>query len=228
MGLRKKTKGNILAIDKADQYRTVDELVEKSQENSVYYTLLILSSFIVASGLLLNNSAIVIGGMLVAPLLTPILLIALGLAIGEIKPIRNAIMLVLKSALIVVAASAIMALVFGSTNNAFVFDDSAQTAVLYFVVAIASGVAATFAWTRREVADVLPGVAIVVSLVPPLSIVGVAISSWAIDVARFHFLIFLFNLLGILVGSLVVFSLLKFYRTAGEVEKKTKEVSKKK
>lgn len=227
MGLRKKTKGNILEINKADQYRTVDELVEKSQENSVYYTLLILSSFIVASGLLLNNSAIVIGGMLVAPLLTPILLIALGLALGQIRPIRNAILLVVKSVIIVVAAALVMSLVFGSSNNAFVFDDSAQTAVLYFVVAIASGVAATFAWTRREVADVLPGVAIVVSLVPPLAIVGVALSSWAIPVARFHFLIFLFNLLGILVGSLVVFSLLKFYRTGKEIERKTKAVAKK-
>ncbi len=226
MSTPKKKKKGLLTMARWEQYRTVDELIERSQANSLYYTLLVLSSFIVASGLLLSNSAIVIGGMLVTPLLTPILLVALGLAIGEVRPIKRAFYLIIKSAAIVVVGSAALAFIFGTARGSFVFDDSAQTAVLYFIVAIASGVAATLAWARKEIAEVLPGVAIAVSLVPPLGIVGIALASWDIAVVRFHVLIFLFNLLGILVGSLVVFSLLKFYRSSDEMQKKAHEIEK--
>jgi uncharacterized membrane protein YdjX (TVP38/TMEM64 family) len=38
--------------------------------------------------------------------------------------------------------------------------------------------------------------------------------------------VFLFNLIGIIIGSLIVFSLLKFYRAKGEVVKKAKEEEK--
>jgi len=214
---------NSLKVNIGQQYRTVDELIEKSRPSAIYYTLLVLSAFIVASGLILDNPAIVIGGMLVTPMLTPILFIALGLAIGELNPIKNAVLLVAKSSILVIFAALVLALIFGSKESTFVFEDTAKTAVLYFIVAIASGVAATLAWTRKEIADVLPGVAIAVSLVPPLALVGIGMSFWDIDIVRFHALIYLFNLLGIIVGSLVVFTLLKFYRAVREVERKSKE-----
>ncbi len=223
MAKKNSTNQKLLKVNLADQYHTVDELVARSRPSSVYYTMLVLSSLIVASGLLLNNSAIVIGGMLVTPVLTPILLIALGLSIGELQPIKRAILLVMKSVGVVVVASLVLALVFGSPQGSFTFDDSAKTAVLYFVVAIASGIAATFAWTNKEIAEVLPGVAIAVSLVPPLAIAGIGISFWDVSVVRFHFLIFLFNLLGIIVGSVFVFSLSKFYRSRRELRKKSEE-----
>ena len=44
------------------------------------------------------------------------------------------------------------------------------------------------------------------------------------EVMRVHFFIFLFNFLGIVVGSLAVFSMLKFYKAEKRVEEKTKEM----
>lgn len=220
---RRNTESDILAIRGVDRYRTVDELIRKSQPNSVYYTLLFISAIIITAGILVGNSAIVIGGMLLTPVLTPVLLIALGIASGELSSMRGAVYLVAKSSLVVIASGIILALLFGSSNTYFVVDDSVRTAALYFVVAVASGIAGTFAWTRRDVLDILPGVTIAVSLVPPLALIGVGISSLDFWLARFNFLIFLFNLLGIVGGSLVVFSLLQFYKTKEKVHEQVRK-----
>ena len=219
--------GDILAIRKSDQYRTVDELVKRSQPNSVYYTLLLLSAFIITAGILLNNAAVVIGGMLVAPVLTPVLLIALGVTSGEVASIRSPLYLVAKSSGLIILSGIILAFIFrGSSEPYFIVDDSVRTAALYFLVAIAAGVAGTFAWARKDVIDIMPGVVIAVSLVPPLSLIGIGISTLDFGLVRFNFLIFVFNLLGILAGSLVVFSLLQFYKTRKQVHERVLEAEK--
>lgn len=215
--------GNILEIKRKEQYRTIDELIKRSEPSQIYYTLLVLSSFIVASGLLLNNATIVIGGMLITPVLAPILMIALGLAIGRPDLLKSVIMSVIKSFLVVIASSILLTFLFGGASNYYTLENTVRTAALYFVVALAAGVAATFAWSRKELAEVLPGIAIAVSLVPPLGLIGISLSLFDFEVARFSFLIFLLNMVGILVGSLVVFSLLKFYKTEKQVEKKVGE-----
>lgn len=215
----------LLSVSKAAQYHTVRELLDESKANAVYYTLLVLSSFIVACGLLLDNAAIVIGGMLVTPMLTPVLAVALSISVGEVAALRRVGILIGKSFLIVLGASVLLTLVFGLPQNVLTFENTVRTAVLYFVVALVSGVAATFAWARKEVAPVLPGIAIAVSLVPPISAVGIWLSALQFDAARFYFLVFLFNLFGIVMGSVIVFSLLKFYRTEKAIEEKEADLA---
>ena len=224
MEAQKRNSGNIFEVDEVDQYRTVDELLEQSRANSIYYTLLILSTLIVTAGLLLNNSPIVIGGMLVTPVLTPLLVIALGLSVGEMKPIKREAVLIVKSFAFIVFFSLLMGFALGSSEAPLIFENSIRTAILYFITAVASGAAATFAWARKEMAVTLPGVAIAVSLVPPLSLIGIGLSIFSLAVVRFYFFILIFNLFGILAGSLTVFSLLKFYRAGAEVKEKTAEI----
>ena len=49
------------------------------------------------------------------------------------------------------------------------------------VAAVATGFAGAIALARRDVAAVLPGVAIAISLVPPLAVVGVCLGQGAVD-----------------------------------------------
>ena len=217
-------KQQILKVTKTDQRKTVDELFAKSKPSSSYYTFLILATVIVAAGLLLENAFIVIGGMLVAPVLTPIFVTALGFAVGQGGPIKNASSLLIKSFFIVVLGSFILALIFGIREIGHAFENTTRTAMLYFLVAVAAGMAATFAWVKKENAEVLPGVAIAVSLVPPLSLVGIRLAAFDISLARYYFVIFLFNLFGMLVGSLIAFTLLKFYKSEKDVKREVKEL----
>jgi len=118
---RNHKEGGILEIKKSEQYKTVDELFKRSQPSSIYYTMLVLSTFIVAAGVLLNNAFIIIGGMLVTPVLTPMLVVALGLAVGNLAPLKQEGLLLAKSFLIIIAGSLLLALLFWLTGAAKYF-----------------------------------------------------------------------------------------------------------
>ncbi len=210
-------KGEILKISTGEKYKTIDELFVQSQPSSVYYTLLILSVFIVTCGLLLQNAPIVIGGMLVTPVLTPILVVSLAISVAEIHALKGPLFLILRSTLTIIAVSTIITVIFGMNNLEQTFVNDSRTAILYFIVAATSGVAATFAWVRKEVSDILPGVSIAVSLVPPLSLIGINLGILQFESARFYLIIYLLNLFGIIAGSLIIFSLLRFQKNRGMV-----------
>jgi uncharacterized hydrophobic protein (TIGR00271 family) len=217
----KKPQENPLVVTKSEQYRTAGELIERSHPNATYYIFLAISSLIVAAGLLLNNATIVIGGMLVAPVLTPLLAISLGLSIGELQIMKETSWLLIKSFIIVALISFFMAIILGiGPATAFNLEGDFRASILYFFVALASGAAATFAWSRKENSEILPGIAIAVSLVPPMSLVGIWLSQLNVTTSRFYFSVFLLNLFGIIIGSLVVFSLLRFYRARDQIHKK--------
>lgn len=220
----KKPADTSFAVTKTEQYRTAGELIERSRPNATYYVLLAISSLIISAGLLLGNATIVIGGMLVTPVLTPLLAIALGLAVGEMRIMRDTSILLVKSFVIVLVFSLVMSIIMGNGQPTFNFENNIRAAILYFVVALASGAAATVAWARKEVSDVLPGVAIAVSLVPPVSLMGIWLSQLNAGAARFYFSVFLLNLFGVIIGSLVVFSLLRFYQSGDRIHKKVEAV----
>jgi len=66
-------------------------------------------------------------------------------------------------------------------------------------------------------------VAVTVSLVPPLSAVGVGFSLLSRDVLSGSMLLFVINLLGIVLASMVVFSLFGFSRLQRHQDQKIKE-----
>lgn len=211
-----------------EKYRAVDELMEESRPGTEYYSLLILSSIIIAAGILLANSSILIGGMLVTPVLNPILLIALGIATSKTEAIFRTGKLIIKSSLIIFAISFIAGLVFAIPDNGdfyrgSLFDSSFTSAFLYFLVAFTSGIAATFAWVRKGVTNILPGISIAVALVPPLSMVGIWLATLQLDLMRYFLVVFLFNLAGIIMGSMIVFSMLGFYKTGFHLIRRIKE-----
>uniref|UniRef100_UPI00245579BF DUF389 domain-containing protein n=1 Tax=Nocardia wallacei TaxID=480035 RepID=UPI00245579BF len=67
--------------------------------------------------------------------------------------------------------------------------------------ALAPGVAAAVAITRRDVGDVLPGVAIAISLVPPLGVVGVCLGSGAPALALGAFVLFASNVVAMIITT---------------------------
>ncbi|MCB9809108.1 DUF389 domain-containing protein [Candidatus Nomurabacteria bacterium] len=216
----------VIPISRADQYRTAGELIEKSRPNDMFYVMIVLSSIIIAGGILTNSLAIIIGGMLVTPLLTPILVVALALATGELALMKSTIQLLLKSIGAIVGGSLVLGFIFGGDVQFPIVTNTMTATFLYFIIAVASGIAVTYAWVRKEANEVLPGIAIVVSLVPPLSWVGVAIARGHFDIALTFGIIFILNFIGIILGSLIVFSLSQFNhdRVHKAIERKHEQI----
>jgi uncharacterized membrane protein len=84
--------------------------------------------------------------------------------------------------------------------------------LLDLVAALAAGAAGAFAMSRDDIADSLPGVAIAISLVPPLCVVGVSLAYGEVDAALGALLLFTVNVLAILLAGGGVLAVLGLYK----------------
>jgi len=142
----------IFSLTERQAYRAIDDLIEESQPDGAYVLLLILSSIIITCGLLLGNVSILIGGMLITPLLTPLLVVALSVTTSKTYLLRRTGLVLLKSFVFVFVTTFVVALVIGISEEVKqqpILESSVRNAILYALVAVASGVAGTLAWIRR-------------------------------------------------------------------------------
>jgi uncharacterized membrane protein len=90
-------------------------------------------------------------------------------------------------------------------------------------VALLAGTAASLSIIKKDLQQYLAGTAIAVALIPPLSMSAVALRMLEIQIFYNAAMIFLFNLVGIILSSLMVFSLSKFYTSQKKVTEELKE-----
>lgn len=203
-------------VDIGTQRRTVlaDQLYlerpEKAAKQAAWWTMLVLSVCIATLAVLQDSTAVVIGAMLVAPLMTPILGLAAALVSGWARRAVGSLLLIVGGT----AAAVVIAYVIASWVPAVVpFDTNSQISsrvdptLLDMLVAVAAGAAGAFATVDRRVASSIGGVAIAVALVPPLSVVGVALSEGRPGDAAGALLLFSTNFVSIVLAASVVFIL---------------------
>ncbi len=207
-----------------DQRRTLEELTSDldlrtgnvSAKRSSFWTMLTLSALIASAGVLNDSTATVIGAMIIAPLSTPIMGIALAIAKRESN---RAGWYVAGGVLLVVFIGGLFSLLLPAGYSLL---DNAQIAgrvspaALDMLAALATGLAGAGALARRDVAAVLPGVAIAISLVPPLAVVGVCLGAGDLELAFGAMLLFVSNLLALVLAGTVVFTVLGYAEEAIE------------
>jgi uncharacterized hydrophobic protein (TIGR00271 family) len=179
--------------------------------------LLFLSAVIATGGVLADSTATVIGAMIIAPLMTPIMATALSIVTGDERHLARSVMTVIIAVGFVVALSFGIALL---APRAADLRANAEVAgrisprVVDLLIALASGAAGAFALGRRSVSDALPGVAIAISLVPPLCVVGISLEAGDVGAASGASLLFLTNMLAILVAGGGTFALMGYSAAA--------------
>ncbi|MEO7102386.1 MAG: DUF389 domain-containing protein [Gemmatimonadaceae bacterium] len=173
-----------------------------------YWLVLLLAGAIAELGLSLDSAAVVIGAMLIAPLLAPIVGLALALAVGDSRlAIRTAIVIA-ASTLGVIAVAAL--LTFSLPFHTLTDQISARTRpnMLDLAIAVFSGLAGAVVTVARgkRLSGTVPGVAISVALVPPLAAAGFGIGSgWNWTIIRGSLLLYGANLAGIVMSAMVMF-----------------------
>lgn len=214
-----------LSVSPGEREEAIGKLVSATTLHKGYYVLLILSVLIVTAGLLMDNVAVIIGGMVIAPLLLPILTLSLSLVARSRSGIVHAIRVLCLSIVLTVALS------YGVTRLAaltHIPTDRIPVDIspsLYFVVAFCSGIAAAFAWVKEDIAPAIAGIAIAVSLLPPLCAAGVALALPDISLASVSMRVFLLNAAGILLAAILVFVMLGFLRASKVTEKIVKDAT---
>src|SRR5829696_5914413 len=195
-----------------NQRRTLDELTsdldldegDVRAKRSAYWTMLFLASCIACAGIVADSTATVIGAMIIAPLATPIM----GTALALVKRERTgSVKYVVLGTLLVIAIGLLFSLIVPSTT---VLLDNSQISsrtspsLVDLLSALATGFAGAIALARRDVAAILPGVAIAISLVPPLGVVGICLGQGQAGLAFGALVLFLSNFLALVfAGSLV-------------------------
>lgn len=182
-----------------------------------FLCLLVLASSIATYGLLGDSLAVVIGAMIVAPLMLPIMGLAFSISIGDRAGMTNTLLVSLAGIAMAVGVGYLITLPLAPLLQPQAIQQiMVRTAphLLDLMAALATGVAGAFALSRRDVSDTLPGVAIAVSLVPPLANVGILLALKEPTLATGSLLLFITNYVAILITGSLVFLLMGFRKAA--------------
>ena len=211
-----------------NQRRTLDELSDDLDlrsgdtraKQSAFWTMLVLSGVIATAGVLADSTATVIGAMIIAPLSTPIM----GIALGIVKRERiRAGRFVFFGAVVVVLIGVLAAFVVPDIDLATNSQITGRTSptLVDLIAAIATGLAGAVGLSRRDVAAVLPGVAIAISLVPPLAVVGICLGEGSVPLAMGALLLFVSNLVSMVLAGTVLFAALGY---SAEADRQARQV----
>jgi len=211
---------NLTERDKSD---AIEKLISESTPSSDFFLMIVLSILMATLGILLDSITIVIGSMLIAPLLSPILSLSLGIIMSDHQLISRSLSTILRSMMWGIFASGIVTLIFFQRDISSTFFFDVAPSFLYMGVAIVAGFAATFALVKPRLNEMLPGVAISVALIPPLALIGIGIAKLSWVMITNSFLIFLLNAIGIIFASMITFSLMNFYVKRGIAKETIKE-----
>src|SRR3990172_5209327 len=192
------------------------QLRDASEPDFDYFVLVLLSCAIATFGLLIDSAATIIGAMLVAPLMSPILGLGLASIRGDTVLLRNAATALIRGALLAIILSFLITWI----NSKLPFT-SMQTLPVEVLartrpspidlgVALAGGLAATFALVQPNLSAALPGVAIATALMPPLCTIGIGLALGDWSVARGASLLFITNAVTIAASAIAFFFALGF------------------
>ncbi|MDJ0901808.1 MAG: DUF389 domain-containing protein [Xenococcus sp. MO_188.B8] len=165
-----------ILLEKPTPHVELNDAFERASIPSFgFYFMLSLSTIIATLGLLLNSAATIIGAMIIAPLMNPIITLSYALVASKPKLLKRSCLTLLSGIVVTIIIS------FFTTN--YIGIRVVQSEIIArinpnlgdLVVGLAAGAAASFAYTRRSISTALPGVAIAVALVPPLSVVGIGL-----------------------------------------------------
>ena len=193
-----------------DKKEALEELFVFGKDNERAFmnrmaVLTIVSTVIATGGLMSDSAAVVIGAMLIAPLMRPVMSAAAAITMGWSKRLRQALLLITIMAVGVVALSAFLALLSPDTLS-MTEQTMARTRPTFFdlVIALASGVGGAYVMTRKE-SSAIPGVAMAVSLLPPLASCGILLEYGDYELALKAFILFFTNFLAMILAAATTF-----------------------
>lgn len=180
-------------------------LRESGAITSYYLLLMILSTMLASLGLFLDSPSVVIGAMVLAPLMAPIVSLAMGFLRDNSILAKQSLTTLATGVLLAVVVSATMAYLLPYEKATNEILARLHPSLLDLMVAIVSGIAGAYATAREHVAKSLPGVAIAVALVPPLCVSGIGLGWWNLEVFQGALLLFFTNLVGIILAASFTF-----------------------
>ena len=175
-----------------------------------FVVLMVFASIIATMGVVADSTAVVVGAMLIAPLMMPLMGMALSLGMGWPNRLARMSLIAATGIVIAVGVGFVLGLadftIVDTMTNAQIVSRSTPTTT-DLVIAVAAGAAGAYGLSRPDVSNSLPGVAIAIALVPPLTVIGISYSQRDWASGNGALLLFATNAIAILVMGAAVFLL---------------------
>jgi uncharacterized hydrophobic protein (TIGR00271 family) len=185
-------------------------LRDDARMSGAYVVLMILSTLLATIGLYQNSTSVVIGAMLLAPLMSPIVSLAMGILRYDQDLSRRSAVKVVAGVVLALASAVFITLLFPYKPVTNEMLARLSPSLLDLGVAIFAGVAGAYTKSYKEILQSLAGVAIAVALVPPLAVAGIGLGRGDPYFFGQAFLLFSTNLVGILVAATLTFRVLGY------------------
>lgn len=186
--------------------------------------ILVFAIFVASLGLNTDNVAVIIGAMLISPLMGPIIGMGLGIGISDYnllqRGLKNIIMAVLGS----IIASAIYFLISPQYEDGSQLLARTSPSIYDVFIAFFGGAAGIVSMACKNKGQVLPGVAIATSLMPPLCTAGYGLATLQPHFFFGALYLFFTNMVFILFATWVGVKAMRFKAVVFKDDKKARRV----
>lgn len=180
------------------------DVTEGSELTRIYLAMVVLSTLVAGVGLVIDDVATIIGAMVIAPLLTPNVSMALAVTLGDVELGWRS----LKANAAGLFASLGVAFVMGMILTVDVESEQLISRTMvnleHIVIALAAGSAGVLAFTRGVPATIV-GVMVAVALLPPLVDVGLLLGAGYMQLAVGAAILTVTNLICINLAGVLTF-----------------------
>ncbi|MCK4919072.1 MAG: TIGR00341 family protein [Candidatus Pacebacteria bacterium] len=204
-------------IDNKRQEKVYDEIRENAKADFDFYVLTIFAGIIITLGLVVNSSAVVIGGMLLAPLVWPMLSLSVAIVKGRSRLMQSSVFTLIKSTAIIFVIA--LSLGFMSPDYALQgseFLSRTSPTIFELFIALAAGFVGAFVITYPKIGAAIAGVVVAAALVPPIAVMGLSVAHGNLGMAGGAFVLYLSNLIAVTFSASILFLVSRFKGPSSE------------
>ncbi|NCC33269.1 MAG: DUF389 domain-containing protein, partial [Chloroflexia bacterium] len=188
-------------VTPVEQRELLSRADQMSRTSLDYNVLVVIAAILASLGLLSNSNAVIIGAMLVAPLMSPLIAFAAGIAGGRTSIIRQAMLTLVEGFLVAFAVAWMIGMLSPGLIVTTEMAARGNPSLVDLGVALAAGVIAAYAQARKDIPAALAGVAIAAALMPPICTVGIAVAIGDSPLYQGSLLLFLTNISAIMFAA---------------------------
>lgn len=185
---------------------------------------LIFAIFIASLGLNTNSIPVIIGAMLISPLMGPIIGMGLAIGIQDFDLLKRGLKNVLAAMIGSIIASAIYFLISPQYEGASQLLARTSPSIYDVFVALFGGAAGFLSIACRNKGQVMPGVAIATSLMPPLCTAGYGLATLQMNFFFGALYLFFTNMIFIFVATWVGVKVMRYDKVVYNNEKRARRI----
>lgn len=186
--------------------------------------ILIFAIFIASLGLNTNSTPVVIGAMLISPLMGPIIGMGLAIGIEDFTLLKRSARNIGAAVLGSVITSCIYFLISPQYGEASLLLARTSPSIYDVLVGLFGGAAGIVSIAAKNKGQVMPGVAIATSLMPPLCTAGYGLATLQMHFFFGALYLFFINAIFILFASWIGVKLMKFKKTHYQNQRRAKKI----